>query len=255
MKKKIVRGIWVLLVLCLLGLGSGYIIVTVGKKAETLGELAYDENKRFGYTVYIKEDSNYVPYLVLTSDYNGQALLLREELMDKTYVFHEDGYGYANYYKDSSIDSFLNEEFVMLLEPNIQAAIVDSEIIITAKESIEKPIEETEIIVRKVFLLSYAELGFTLFGAVLEEGETLAYFQNPKNRVAYRREVPTSWWLRSPELGWFNVACGINEEMGMGTAPVTNEHGVRPAFCLSNDLEVELREDVIEGQAVYVMGE
>jgi len=114
MEKKIWKFIVSFVVVCLLGLGSWYIIVTLGKRAETLGQLAYDENKRFGYTVYIQEDSKYVPYLVLTSDYNGQALLLREELMLKTHVFHEEGYGCVSYYKESSIDRFLNEEFIAL---------------------------------------------------------------------------------------------------------------------------------------------
>ena len=255
MKKKMRKLILTFVVLCLLGLGSWYIIVTLGKKAETLGELAYDENKRFGYTVYIKEDSKYVPYLVLTSDYNGQALLLRKELMDKKHVFNEDGYGYASYYKESSIDRFLNEEFIALLDPEIQEAIVDSEIVITAKESIGRAGDETEVIERKVFLLSRAELAFTNFGPVLKEGESLVYFRRPKNRIAYRNETPTSWWLRSPELNWFNVACAMDEEMGMGISMVTKENGVRPAFCLNNDLEVELREDIIEGRAVYVIGE
>jgi len=67
--------------------------------------------------------------------------------------------------------------------------------------------------------------------------------------------VITSWWMRSPEVNWFNVASGINEEGGCGSAMVTSEHGVRPAFCLNNDLEVELREDILEGEVVYVIGE
>lgn len=255
MKKKVGKLIGVIVILCMVVLGGKYIIEILTKEAETLGELAYDENKRFGYTVYIKEDSKYVPYFVLTSDYNGQALLLREELMIKTHVFHEEGYGCVSYYKESSIDRFLNEEFIALLDPKIQEAIVDSEIVITAKESIGRAGEETEVIERKVFLLSRAELAFTNFGPVLKEGESLVYFRRPKNRIAYRNETPTSWWLRSPEVYWFNVACAMDEEMGMGISSVTKENGVRPAFCLNNELEVELREDVIEGQAVYVIGE
>ncbi len=252
MEKKIFAGVLAFVVLCLIGCGckdSGI------KEARTLGELAYDENIELGYTVYLKENDTYVPYLVLTSDYNEHALLLRKELLEENHVFHEDGYGYASYYKDSAIDRFLNEEFVQLLEPEIQEAIVESEIIITAKESIGKAGEETELIERKVFLLSYAELGFTLFGATLKEGEALSYFQNPKNRIGYKKDIATGWLLRSPAVHYFNMASGINKEGGYGGANAEKAYGVRPAFCLSDALEVELRDDIVEGETVYVIKE
>lgn len=252
MKKKRIIGTSLLVVLCMLFVW-GCKSIKDSNGPETLGELAYDENKQYGYTVYLKENSEYVPYLVLTSDYNGQVLLLREELLDEKHVFHEESYGCVSYYKDSTIDRFLNEEYISLLEPKIQSAIIDSEIVITAQKSIGRAGEAIETIDRKVFLLSYAELGFTLFGAIIKEGESLEYFRNPENRVAYKREVPTCWWLRTPEVCWFNVACGINEEVGCGTSPVINKHGVRPAFCLSNALLIEQSRDVLEGQVVYVV--
>lgn len=256
MKKKRYFVIPILAVLIILTvLGCKNIKDSRSKIPETLGVLAYDENKKYGYTVYLKEDSEYVPYLVLTSDYNGQALLLRKELLDEDHVFHEDGYGYASYYKESAIDRFLNEEFVVLLEPKIQEAIVKSEIIITAKESIGKAGEETEMIERKVFLLSYAELGFTLFGAALKEGEALSYFENPEKRIGYKNGVATGWLLRSPAVHYFNMASGINKEGGYGGANAEKAYGVRPAFCLSNTLGVESRDDIVEGETVYVIGE
>ncbi len=248
--KKIFAGVLAFVVLCLIGCGckdSGI------KEARTLGELAYDENIELGYTVYLKENDTYVPYLVLTSDYNEHALLLRKELLEENHVFHEDGYGYASYYKDSAIDRFLNEEFVLLLEPKIQEEIVESEIVITAKESIGKAGEETELIERKVFLLSYAELCFTLFGATLKEGEALSYFDNPENRIGYKNGVVDEWLLRSPNVCWFNMVLGINKKGGCGGAAAEKAYGVRPAFCLSNTLGVELCGDIVEGETVYVI--
>src|SRR4051812_34861272 len=66
-------------------------------KEQTLKDIAFDVNKKSGYTVYIKENSAYVPYLVLTSDYNGQALLLRKELLNESHTFNDDISGYAGY--------------------------------------------------------------------------------------------------------------------------------------------------------------
>ena len=36
--------------------------------------------------MYIKENSRFVPYLVLTSEYNRQALLLRKDLLNQAYI-------------------------------------------------------------------------------------------------------------------------------------------------------------------------
>lgn len=41
-----------------------------------LEDIAYDVNESYGYTVYLKENDEYVPYLVLTNNYNGNCLLL-----------------------------------------------------------------------------------------------------------------------------------------------------------------------------------
>lgn len=252
MKKKRIIGTSLLVVLCMLSVW-GCKSIKDSKGPKTLGELAYDENKQYGYTVYLKENSEYVPYLVLTADYNGQALLLREELLEESRVINEDNYGYAGYYKDSSMDRFLNEEFLTCLEPEIQEAIVYSEITITAKESLGITGTETENIVRKVFLLSYTELAHPSSSVVNKEGEPLKYFENTENRIAYRAGEPASWWLRSSETWEAYTTCAIDRKGVWGHMSVDKKCGVRPAFCLSNNLLIERSRDVLEGQGVYVV--
>jgi hypothetical protein len=51
----------------------------------TLRNIAYDVNRKYGYTVYLHEQSGYFPYLVLTGNYNGSALLLRKYLLDQNH--------------------------------------------------------------------------------------------------------------------------------------------------------------------------
>ena len=143
----------------------------------------------------------------------------------------------------------------MLLEPEIQKAIVDSEITITAKESLGITGTETENIIRKVFLLSYTELGFTDNAVVNEEGKALKYFDNPDNRIARRNKKPSSWWLRSSDTWEMYTVCGIGPTGTCGGGSVNFKNGVRPAFCLNNTLAVEPREDVLAGQTVYVIVE
>lgn len=252
MKKKLFIGIPLFVILCILAVW-GCNSIKDSKRPETLGELAYDENKQYGYTVYLKENSEYVPYLVLTADYNGQALLLREELLEETYVINEDNHGYAGYYKDSSMDRFLNEEFITLLEPEIQEVIGESEITITAKESLGITGTETESIVRKIFLLSYTEIGYTDYAVVNKEGEALKYFDNPDNRIARRNKKAGSWWLRSSETWEAYTVCVMGQTGTLGRMSVDKECGVRPAFCLSNTLAIGQSDDILEGQTVYVI--
>ncbi len=222
-------------------------------KEQTLKDIAFDVNKKAGYTVYIEENSTFVPYLVLTSNYNGQALLLRKELLNEAHTFNDDSYGYSGYYKDSSIDKFLNSDFLSTLDPQIQNSIVSSEITITSKSSLGVTGTDTESIVRKVFLLSYTELGFSLYGAINKEGKPLKYFDDTNNRIAFSDKEASSWWLRSSETWGSNTACGIGPEGSCGYGSVDAENGVRPAFCLKNTQLIEKSEKVLTGQIVYVI--
>lgn len=221
-------------------------------KDETLKDIAYDVNEKFGYTVYIKENSAFVPYLVLTSDYNGQALLLRKELLAEGRSFNY-GNGYLGYYKDSSIDKFLNSVFLTTLEPEIQKSIVDSEITITSTSSLGFVGKDTENIFRKVFLLSYTEVGRREIGMACVEGKPLKYFKDSNNIIAYHNNEAQSWWLRTSYTTDTSLAWGIGLEGTIGGGGVGNKNGVRPAFCLKNTHAIEKNDEVLEGQTVYVI--
>ena len=49
------------------------------KECRVVSDLAYDKNKKGDHLVYIREGHELVPFLVLTSDYNGETLLLSTE--------------------------------------------------------------------------------------------------------------------------------------------------------------------------------
>jgi hypothetical protein len=92
-----------------------------------LKDIAYDKNKKSGYTVYLKENASYIPFLVLTKDYNGNTLLLREKVMEEDHVFND----YVGYYRDSLIDKYLSSDYLAMLDPVIQNNIPNTEIAIT----------------------------------------------------------------------------------------------------------------------------
>ena len=44
-------------------------------------DLAYSEKCKIETIIYIEEKTGFVPYIVLTNDYNGKTLLLRKEIL------------------------------------------------------------------------------------------------------------------------------------------------------------------------------
>ena len=125
-----------------------------------LKNLAYDEGAKEA-RVYIKENEAFVPYLVLTSDYSGDenVLLLREYVLPELRQYEEHGEfwaqdEYGSYYENSSIDKFLNTDFLSSLSNEVKENIVDSEIEVTDKESYTEWNYKTHEINRKIFLLS-----------------------------------------------------------------------------------------------------
>lgn len=223
---------------------------------DTIKGIAYDVNEEYGYTVYIQEGGKYVPYLVLTGDFNGDGnvLLLRKYLMDEM----RQSNTYSSYYKDSLIDTYLNGEFLELLEPDMQESIVTSTIIITAEYLLwtSNGVEgiDTEEINRKVFLLSHTELGYEDVSIVDKAGEPLKYFSNRENQKAYKagESEPTTWRTRSTYRGqgdFLVVTIGPEGQWGGSTA--SRENHIRPAFCVNGDMGIEKTGGIIKGEEVY----
>ena len=86
MKKLLHKCFALLLLLCIMPAGG-----CDSAKDLTLGDIAYNANRKFGYTVYIEEDTDLVPYLVLTNNYNDSCLLLRKYLLDKPMRYNPNG--------------------------------------------------------------------------------------------------------------------------------------------------------------------
>ncbi len=241
----------------------GILVMIMGgceeKKDLTLADIAYDNSSK-NYVVYIKEEEGYAPYLVLTSDYNGNVLLLRKYLLPELqqYKIHEGGWSnreYGSYYEVSSIDQFLNWKFFNSLSDVTQSAIVDSKIQVTDIETFDKKTDKTHVITRKVFLLSSVELGMDGLSIATKEGNALKYFKDKefKQRTAYfSNGLQWSYWTRSPDIteNFTVLAIGVDK---LFVATADQEHGVRPAFCMSKETPIQKSSDVIEGEEVYVI--
>ncbi len=192
-KKKLLTGI-------ILAVVTGIVLFSIAlavwlyesKRNLTLERIAYDRSPN-NPVVYIKENGEYVPYLVLESDYDGHVLLLREHLLEEEMQYEpasdESGrgglsggwvwYDYGSYYQKSRIDTYLNTQFPRVFGDAVQAAIVETTIEVTDMDSYheENWAEATHMIKRKVFLLSAVEMGidFGIGYVMTKEGEPLRY--------------------------------------------------------------------------------
>ena len=238
----------IIICLALLG-GCSTLTKSVGKnRILTVSDIAYDVDKSRGYTVYIKENSLDVPYLVLTKKYNGNVLLLRKSLLDELQLFND----YSGYYPESIVDKFLNEIFFAQLDPKLRDSIAVSEIAITAESSLGICGLDTELATRKIFLLSYTEIGREAQSTACVEGIPLKYFMDDDSRIiAYRQNEATSWWLRTSYTWYDCSAFGVSPDGTVGGGGVYYENGVRPAFCLMP--ETPIYEDTINGAEIYLI--
>nr|WP_285016642.1 DUF6273 domain-containing protein [Lactococcus garvieae] len=225
------------------------------KEPQTLRDLAYDSDKRLGYTVHVKEEGKLVPYLVLTKNYIGQGhvLLLRKYLVDPPMAFQV---GWKRFYYGHSIpDSFMNKDFIQRFSKSIQEDIPYTEIKIRALEpSFEK--RHMDKIERKFFLLSDIDVGNYKQKIRLEDEGNLLYFKRKEGgnttRLAFLEGGSTAytWWLRTAFATASAVAKTIEDGMFSGNGVVYPAH-VRPAFTLPPETEVEKQES--DGQIIYVL--
>ena len=222
----------------------------------TVGDISYDNDSSFGYRVYVLEETRYVPFLVLTNDYYGNCLLLRENLLDDLQEYNTPS-EYGSYYQNSKIDEYLNDTYFSLISDEVKNQIVDTSIEITTKNAIDTRNKEVETISRKIFLLSANEVKAGLGYVALNEGIELKYFTNTKNRIArHENGEADTWMLRTPARNGSNNLIGVAYDGSVGIGGINgldgvNTSSVRPAFCVPTDAKITQRKDVVEGQSVF----
>ena len=209
---------------------------------ETVADLAYSEDNRTSSRIYLKENGVETAFLVLDADYGGSCLLLREALTDDPQPYNTPQ-DCSSYYSGSTIDRYLNETYFPLLSETVQAQIPETAIPITTKHAINTHANETENILRKVFLLSAYEVDTPAGASFIREGEPLQYFRT-NSRIASRSDGSAgSWMLRTAALQERNNVFGVSEAGIAGIGGINGssgpyQNGVRPAFCLPRDLPV-----------------
>ncbi|MFK4838861.1 DUF6273 domain-containing protein [Lactococcus petauri] len=233
-----------------------FIYLLPAKEPQVLRDLAYDKDKRLGYTIHIKEEGKLVPYLVLTKNYinQGNVLLLRKYLLGPPMSFR-DGWEEA-YYGHSIPDAFMHKDFIKRLSKDVQKNIPLTELGIkpSAKNAGMGHIEKIK---RKLFLLSDVDVGDDRGKHRMGDDRNLLYFKRKDGgntiRLAFLEggSVAYTWWLRTAFATDSAVAKVINYEGKFGGNGVVYPAYVRPAFTLPPETKVEEKE--IKGHKEYVL--
>ena len=199
--------------------------------------------------IYLLEGDNYTPYILVDDNYDGNILLLRKYVMDENQFISE----YSAEYENSSIDNYLCTDFLNMFDDNTKEQMIESNIVVTSKESLYVAGKSTHTIKRKAFLLSFTETNCGEHGMAASEGKPLSYFSTEKKRIAYKENDAYSWWLRTPYTGYESVTWGINGDGARVELSSSSKNGIRPGITFSKSTEFILSNDIVDGKSVYVI--
>lgn len=190
-----------------------------------------------GTILTINENGTPVQFYVTKHDYEsglngaGRTLVVRKDCYDMR-AFSSSNNAYAN----SSLDSWLCNTYLKLLDADIQAVIGTTKFYYTTGNGRDN----VTTLQREVFQLSLTELGKTgafanMEGSALPIASTL--------QIAYLNGSACTQWTRTPNTRNANNVIYFQRN---GNAEYDNynaSHGSRPAFTLPSDAEVQSNGD------------
>ena len=189
-------------------------------------------NKAVGSIIKLKESGTLVEFYVAKHDYenglngNGRTLIVRKDCYDMR-AFSSSNNAYAN----SSLDSWLCNTYLKLLDADIQAAIGTTKFYYTPGNSNAT----VTTLQRAVFQLSLTELGKSASYAKTE-GSALPIASTLQ--IAYRNGSAVVQWTRTPNTSYTGFVCYLGTSGGVGYGGCSDSRGSRPAFTLPSTLSV-----------------
>lgn len=181
-----------------------------------------------GAILYLNESGSPVPFYIAKHDYEsglngaGRTLLVRKDCYDER-AFSTSNNAYAN----SSLDSWLCNTYLKLLDADIQAAIGTTKFYYTTGNG---NVTVTTL-QRAVFQLSLTELGKTARYANTE-GSALPIARTLQ--IAYLNGVKVDQWTRTPSKKSNKIVfyLSIGDGIDYSTIGYSSSLGSRPAFTL-----------------------
>ena len=148
----------------------------------------------------------------------------------------------SNILESSTVQSYLNGDFLGLFDPEVQNAIKQVKIPYRSGGGSGGTDQNGENgLPCKVFMLSGYEVGWTTSNSsyLPVDGAKLDYFvagtTGASKRIAYLNGSANSWWLRSPHASRSDIAGSVGTDGVYGGAKVIASYGVRPAIILPSN--------------------
>lgn len=179
-----------------------------------------------GAILYLNESGSPVPFYIAKHDYEsglngaGRTLVVRKDCYDMR-VFSKSNNAYAN----SSLDSWLRNTYLKLLDADVQAAIGTTKFYYT----IGNGNNTKTTLQRAVFQLSTTELGKTTANTN-KEGTALPIAT--ALQIAYRNGAACTQWTRTPPGNYTNFEWALISNGEPRIVSVSSSGGSRPAFTL-----------------------
>lgn len=183
-----------------------------------------------------------LPSSIYDASCDGTWLLLKD-----IYEKRQWNSTYSNVLETSTIQSYLNEDFLNLFDGNVKGAI--NQVKIPYRKNGGSGGTDQILangLSAKIFLLSGYEVGFTTSDSTFlpQDGAKLSYFESgastsAKNkRIAKLNDSASEWWLRSPSK--FNPydPYYVSIEGGFGASNASYSYGIRPALILPSNFIV-----------------
>lgn len=193
-----------------------------------------------GATVKIKENSGYVPYIVVAHDYlkTGTTTLLRRDATSgASFWSTAPSSQYNNKYSGSMLELAMSNYWALNMPEETRAMF----------KLVEVPVRDSAYsgcdavtVLAYLFALSTQEL--TGDGST-KEGSYLPYFSNGGSLSS-----SSTYWTRSVRGGYANYARAIGTGGDVTNVVVTNTCTLRPAGCISYDTLV-----VKQGGSYYIL--
>lgn len=153
-----------------------------------------------GSTVYLNENGNPVEFYVACHNYEeslngmGRTLLVRKDCYDER-IFNTTENETKNVFQDSTIDVWLNTNYLGLLDERAKSAIEETCFVYTHHDPNEDDTFHVTTLTRPVFLLSLYEYGKSTSYSE-KEGSTLSIASTL--RIAKYNGTAVKHWTRSP---------------------------------------------------------
>lgn len=184
--------------------------------------------------------------------HQGKPSSLYDDSCDGTWVLMQDIYNTRewdnndNNYRNSTLQSWLNNTFVDLFDLNIRDAIKTVKIPYVNGTGGSAVASGANGLSCKIFLLSGYELGWTKNDNSYfpQDGAKLDYFTAGTGSAANNKRIAkyngsaTLWWTRSPHMGSSFLVWYVDSDGDYNYYWYRGTYGVRPAFVLPSTLSV-----------------